>query len=221
MSTTTHALDETTATYVQSLARQREGDVLAELRAKTADMPNAMMQISVEQGRFMALFVATMGVKRAIEVGTFTGYSALCVASQLPADGTLVACDVSEEWTSIGRPFWRKAGVEDRIDLRIGAASDTLAKMIDAGEAGTYDFAFIDADKVSYPDYYEKCLTLLRVGGVIAVDNIFMHGKAINPAADDASSKAIHSTTQKAFADDRVQPSLLPIGDGLLVVRKL
>jgi predicted O-methyltransferase YrrM len=168
----------------------------------------------------MALLTQMLGSQRAIEVGVFTGYSALCVAQHLPADGTLVACDVSEEWTSIGRRFWAEAGVADRIDLRIGPAAASLAAMIEAGEAGAYDQAFLDADKSGYDGYYEQCLTLLHPGGVILLDNIFWHGHAIEPAEDDEDSLALHALTKKIAGDDRVDSSLVPIGDGLLVVRR-
>lgn len=219
MSRETVAFDQAYADYVRELAVLREDDVLADLRRTTAELPNANMQIAVEQGRFMAALVRMIGARRCIEVGTFTGYSALCVAQALPVDGKLVACDVSAEYTARARPYWERAGVADRIDLRIGPASDTLQAMIDAGEASEYDFAFIDADKESYPDYYEKCLRLLRSGGVLAIDNIFMHGRALEPDATHPGAVAIHTTTRKAYEDARVEPTLIPIGDGVLLAR--
>jgi caffeoyl-CoA O-methyltransferase len=140
----------------------------------------------------MGMLATSIGATRAVEVGVFTGYSSICVAQQLPPGGTLVACDVSEEWTQIARRYWREAGVADRIDLRIGPAADTLAALIEAGQGGSFDFAFIDADKDAYPGYYEQCLTLLRSGGLVAIDNIFMGGKAVAPPADALGPRAVH-----------------------------
>jgi len=222
MSLRSHALDERVSDFVRNRSLVRESKALARLRERTAGLEMARMQISVEQGRLLAVLVSLLGARRVIEVGTFTGYSALCVAERLPPApvGRLVACDVSSEWTAIGREAWRQAGVADRIDLRLGPASATLAAMITAGETGAYDFAFIDADKKGYDDYYEKCLILLRPGGALAVDNVFWDGRALDPPALDPDSAAIHALTVKAFADDRVDPALVPIGDGLLVVRK-
>jgi predicted O-methyltransferase YrrM len=220
MSNRSDAYEQMTGEYVRSLAAIRETDLLAELRAETAKLPKAIMQISVEQGQFMALLTATLKVRRAIEVGVFTGYSALSVASQLPPDGLLVACDVSDEWTSIARRYWARAGVADKIDLRLGPAAETLSAMVAAGEAESYDFAFIDADKEAYPQYYALCLSLLRPGGVIAIDNIFMHGRALSATTDSASGRAIHALTRQVFDDDRVDVALVPIGDGLLLATK-
>jgi caffeoyl-CoA O-methyltransferase len=220
MSSRTNVLDNRTADYVRDSSLAREGAVLARLREETAKMPNGFLQVSVEQGRLMAFLVATMGARRCIEIGVFTGYSALCVAQQLPPDGRLVACDVSDEWTAIGKRFWEEAKVADRIDLRLGRALDTLSALLGNGEAGSYDFAFIDADKQSYDDYYEKCLELLRPGGVMAIDNIFLRGKTFNPEAMDDRSTAVRALTAKISEDKRVEPAIVPIGDGLLLVRK-
>jgi predicted O-methyltransferase YrrM len=220
MSNRTDAYEKATGEYVRGLAALREPPLLAALRAETATLPEAIMQISPEQGQFMALLIRALDVRRAIEVGVFTGYSALCVARELPADGRLVACDVSDEWTAIGRRYWAEAGVADRIDLRLGPAADTLAAMVEAGEAAAYDFAFIDADKQSYDRYYELCLTLVRPGGMIAIDNIFLHGRALSPETDSASGKAIHALTRKIFDDDRVDAALVPIGDGVLLATR-
>ena len=222
MSLRSDALEERVSDYVRNRSLGRESAALARLRERTAVLEMARMQISVEQGRLMAVLVAMLGARRVIEVGTFTGYSALCVAELLPPSpaGRLVACDLSREWTAIGREAWKEAGVADRIDLRLGPASATLAAMIAAGEAGGYDFAFIDADKKGYDDYYEKCLTLLRPGGALAVDNIFWDGRALDPPEADPDSVAIHALTAKVFADERVDPALVPIGDGLLLARK-
>lgn len=220
MSRTTEHLNDRVRAYVQSLSAGREPALMARLREETSRLAEGNMQISVEQGQFMGVLVQLLGVTRAIEVGVFTGYSALTVARHLPPDGRLVACDISEEWTAKGRAYWREAGLEARIDLRLGPASDTLRAMRDAGEDGTFDFAFIDADKTGYDDYYEQCLALVRSGGAIAIDNIFFGGTAINPAPDDPNGVAIAGLTKKVFEDARVDPALIPISDGLLLLRK-
>ena len=198
----------------------RDRPELKALRDVTADMPNAGMQISPDQGQLMALLVKATGARKAIEVGTFTGYSALVVASALPEDGTLVACDVSEEFTSVGRSHWERAGVASKIDLRLGPAVKTLDAMIAAGEAGQYDMAFIDADKENYLNYYERCLTLLRPGGLILFDNMLWGGRAANPKENDVTTKAIRALTRTLHADERIDVSLLPVGDGLSLAVK-
>jgi predicted O-methyltransferase YrrM len=178
------------------------------------------MQVSPEQGQFMGLLIRMLGAKKAIEVGTFTGYSALQVALALPDDGRLIACDISEEWTSIGIPFWKQDQVDHKIDLRIGAATETMSELINEGEAGTYDFAFIDADKVNYLKYYELCLTLMRPGGVIAIDNVIWGGAVADPDITDPSTDAIRELNRFVHQDTRVTVSMLPIGDGLTLARK-
>ena len=198
----------------------REDPVLAELREATAAMPHAGMQISPEQGQLMQLLVKMTGARRTIEVGTFTGYSALAVALALPADGRVVACDVSEEWTSVGKRFWQKAGVAGKIDLRLGPGVGTLDAMLAAGEAGRYDFAFIDADKGSYVDYYERCMKLVRGGGLIAVDNTLWNGWVADASNTEDDTRAIRAFNDKAHADERVDISLVPIGDGMTLARK-
>ncbi len=198
----------------------RDRPELKALRDETAGMPMAGMQISPDQGQFMALLVKATGARKAIEVGTFTGYSALVVAGALPADGKLVACDVSEEFTSVGRPHWQRAGLAHKIDLRLGPAVATLDGMIAAGEAGQYDMAFIDADKENYPNYYERCLTLLRVGGLILVDNVLWGGRVADPAQQEESTRIIRALTQQMHADERIEFSLLPVGDGLSLAVK-
>ncbi|MGF1453933.1 MAG: class I SAM-dependent methyltransferase [Alphaproteobacteria bacterium] len=220
MSRNTAHLSDAVKAYGQTLSLRREPPAMARLRTETAGLPEANMQISVEQGQFMGLLVQLLGVRRAIEVGVFTGYSALAVARHLPADGQLIACDVSDEWTAIGRRHWDEAGVAARIDLRIAPADRTLGALREAGEEGRFDFAFIDADKTGYDAYYEHCLALVRPGGAIAIDNIFFDGTAIDPRPDDADGRAIHAVTTKIFADDRVDPALIPISDGLLLIRK-
>ena len=220
MSTETIHLSEELAAHVREVSVHRESDVLRRLREETARHPRAIMQISPEQGQLMAFLVRALGVTQAIEIGVFTGYSALCVAEALPADGRLVACDVSEEYTALAKPFWEEAGVADRIDLRIAPAADTLAALLDGGEAGTFGFAFIDADKTGNDGYYEQCLTLLHPGGVIAVDNMFLEGRVVSPEPEDESARAVAAFTEKVAKDPRVDASLVPISDGLMLAKK-
>ena len=197
----------------------REHPAQVALREATKDHPHAGMQIGPEQGQFMALLARILGARRAIEIGVFTGYSALTVALALPDGGYLLACDVSDEHTRIGKPYWQAAGVAHRIDLRIGPALQTLDARLAAGEAGTYDFAFIDADKTAYDAYYERCLELVRQGGVIAIDNVLWSGSVARPAKT-ADTKALQALNDKLHRDERVDLSLLPIGDGLTLARK-
>jgi len=201
-------------------AHAREGDAAQRLRAETAKLPQAGMQIGADQGAFLALLVRASGAKRCIEVGTFTGYSALAIASALPKEGRLVCCDVSEEWGAIARRHWSAAGVSGRIDLRIAPATDTLKKMIARGEAGAYDFAFIDADKSAYDGYYEACLTLLKPGGLVVLDNMLWSGRVADPDHHDADTDAIRALNAKIRDDTRVDCALLTIGDGVMVARK-
>jgi predicted O-methyltransferase YrrM len=198
----------------------RENDIAGRLRAETAEHPQAAMQISPEQGQFMGVLVRLIGARHCIEVGTFTGYSTLCVALSLPDDGRIVACDVSEEWTAIGRAHWREAGVEGKIDLRIAPALETLDQLLGAGGAGEYDFMFIDADKSNYLHYYERGLKLLRTGGLIAVDNVLWGGSVIDPVKQDDDTNAIRELNRHVKEDSRVDLSMVPIGDGLTLARK-
>jgi predicted O-methyltransferase YrrM len=198
----------------------RESALLKALREETGKLPQAMMQISPEQGQFMALLVQLIGAKRTIEVGTFTGYSSLVVALALPSDGHVIACDVSEEFTSVARRYWAKAGVAGKIDLRLAPALETLDKLLADGEAGRFDFAFIDADKGNYLGYYERCLKLLRQGGLMAIDNVLWSGEVANPAVTDANTTAIRALNKHVHEDTRVSMSLVPIGDGLTLLRK-
>jgi len=201
-------------------ASSREPDVLARLRKATASVPHSAMQIGADQGQLMALLVKLIGARRCIEIGTYTGYSALAVALALPADGLLVACDVSEEWTDVGRPFWREAGVERRIDLRIKPALETLDELLAIGGRGTFDFAFLDADKPNYAAYYEKLLELLRPGGMIAVDNtLALAGQPIFEL-ETQNAKALRALNEFIRGDERVDQVLLTIGEGLTLVRK-
>jgi predicted O-methyltransferase YrrM len=198
----------------------RESPTAAALRVETAKLPMAMMQISPEQGAFMQLLVKLLGVRRALEVGTFTGYSALAVAEAMPADGRLVACDVSEEWTGIGRRHWAAAGVADKIDLRLGPAVATLDDLLAKGGRDTFDFAFIDADKSNYDNYYERALKLVRVGGLIGIDNTLWNGAVVDASRQDDDTKAIRALNTKVHGDKRVDVVLLPIGDGLTLARR-
>lgn len=219
MSRSSINLTDSVLDYLRAVSL-REPDVLARLRERTATMEEAAMQISPEQGQFMQLLVELTGARRCLEVGTFTGYSALSVALALPEDGRVVACDVSETFTAIGREAWAEAGVADKIDLRIGPAVETLDGLIAAGEEGTYDFAFIDADKGNYSRYFDQCYALLRPGGLIAVDNVLWGGSAANPDDDRPDTRAIQAVNAKIHADERVSISLVPIGDGLTLCRK-
>jgi len=198
----------------------REPPLLAELRAETAKLPMAGMQISPEQGQFMALLAELIGARRAIEVGTFTGYSALCVAGALPRDGKLIACDISEEFTSVARRYWARSGIADRIELRLAPALDTLKGLLAAGGTGSFDFAFIDADKTQYDAYYEAILKLLRPGGLIAIDNVLWSGAVADGRKRDADTVALRALNEKLKTDKRITLSMLPIGDGLTLARK-
>jgi len=211
-------LDERLYAYLLA-ETSREPELMARLRAKTRRLPNASLQIGPDQAQLMALLVRLIGGRRAIEIGTFTGYSALAVALALPAGGELICCDVSREWTDMGRRYWREAGVDDRIDLRIAPAADTLAELIASGENGSFDFAFIDADKENYDLYYEQCLKLVRAGGLIAIDNALWHGAVADPACNDVDTAAIRALNRKVRDDPRVDMVLLAIGDGLLLAR--
>lgn len=197
----------------------REHPAQAALREATRNHPRGMMQISPEQGQFMALLVKLMGARRTIEIGVFTGYSALSVALALPDDGRILACDISDEYTRVGQPYWAQAGVAHKIDLRLARAVQTLDERLAAGEEAQYDFAFIDADKTSYDAYYERCLRLLRPGGLVVVDNTLWGGDVARADARDADTVALRAFNNKLHADERVDVSLLPIGDGVTLAR--
>ena len=199
----------------------REPDLLRRLREETASLPKANMQISPEQGQFMALLIHLLNARKTLEVGVFTGYSSLSVALALPDDGRIIACDVSEEWTAIARRYWREAGVERKIDLRLRPALQTLDDLIALGQGGSFDFAFIDADKENYANYYERALVLIRPGGLIAVDNVLWSGRVIDESVDDADTRAIRAFNEKLKTDERVWLTMLPVRDGLtLAVKK-
>jgi O-methyltransferase len=198
----------------------REPDILRRLREETADLPQHDMQIAPEQGALMALLVGLIGARRCIELGTFTGYSSLAVALALPADGEIVCCDVSEEWTSVARRYWSEAGVADRVDLRLGPALETLDDLIAGGASGTFDFAFIDASKREYPDYHERILRLLRQGGLALYDNVFWDGDVIDESKTDPDTVGVRRLNDRLLADERVSISMIPVADGLTLVQK-
>lgn len=219
MTNKTLSMNDALYEYLLSVSL-RETEVMRRLRAETATDTMARMQSAPEQGQFMALLVQLIGARRCLEVGVYTGYSALWVAQALPPDGRIVACDTSEEWTSIARRYWAEAGVAGRIDLRLAPALATLQGLIDAGQAGSFDFAFIDADKENYANYYEAVLQLLRPGGLMAIDNTLWSGDVADPDKQDADTRAIRELNRQVHADRRVAMSLLPIADGLTLVLK-
>ncbi|MGH8280821.1 MAG: class I SAM-dependent methyltransferase [Gammaproteobacteria bacterium] len=198
----------------------REPPILKRLREETAKHPKHNMQISPEQGQFMRLLVRLMGASRCIEVGVFTGYSSLSVALALPDEGRIIACDVSEEFTAVARRYWKEAGVERKIELRLAPATETLDAMLKRGEQGRYDFAFIDADKSNYLNYYERVIKLLRPGGVVAVDNVLWSGSVIDKKDKSEDTQAIRKFNETLHADRRIELSMVPIGDGLTLARK-
>lgn len=221
MSSFTLQLTDTVYSYLLENAYP-ESDVAAALREDThANLRMAVMQISPEQGAFMKFLVRLIGAKKAIEVGTFTGYSALCVAEVLPESGKLIACDVSESWTKMAKEYWAKAGLAEKIDLHLRPAVETLDELIERGEKDSFDFGFIDADKDNYDAYYERCLQLLRPGGVIGIDNVLWGGRTADPSVSDADTTALRNLNAKIREDTRVESTMLPIGDGLTLVRKL
>ena len=215
----TLGLDDAVYDYLLRMSL-REPDVLRKLREETVSMPMARMQVSPELGQFLALLVELIGAKRTLEVGVFTGYSSLSVALALPNDGGIIACDVSEEWTALARRYWAEAGVSHKVKLHLAPALETLDGLIAAGESDGFDFAFIDADKTQYADYYERALTLLRPGGLIAVDNVLWSGSVADPAKTDDDTSALRAFNEKLMGDQRVTLSMLPISDGLTLARK-
>jgi len=219
MSTVQTGVAEDLAQYIRSVTL-REPEILKRLREETSKLPNAMMQIGPEQGQFMGMLIRLLGAKLTLEVGVFTGYSPTAVALALPDDGRIVACDVSEEYTSVARRYWREAGVEHKIGLRIAPAVESLDALLVEGKSGAFDFAFIDADKENYDRYYERALKLLRPGGLIAVDNVLWHGKVLDQSVQDADTRAIRALNEKLHRDQRVLVSMLPIGDGLTLAFK-
>jgi predicted O-methyltransferase YrrM len=219
MSTKILSLDHQLYNYLLSTSL-REPEILQELRQETASHPGGVMQISPEQGQFMALLVQLMGAKKTLEVGVFTGYSSLCIALALPVDGQIIACDISAESTAIAQRYWQKAGVSDKISLQLAPALTTLDNLLANGQGGTFDFAFIDADKQNYDGYYERSLQLVRPGGLIAIDNVLWSGKVADLQIKDNTTQAIRNFNQKLHNDKRITLSVLPIGDGLTLAIK-
>jgi caffeoyl-CoA O-methyltransferase len=198
----------------------RESEILRQLRTETAAHPFSQMQIAPEQGQFMAFLVQLMGATKTLEIGVFTGYSSLAIAMALPPHGKVIACDLSEEYTTIAQRYWQKAGVADKIDLQIAPALHTLDDLIAEGHSDTFDFAFIDADKVNYDNYYERSLQLLRPGGLIAIDNVLWGGRVAQPDIENETTQAIRALNAKLHHDDRITLSMVPIADGLTLARK-
>ncbi len=219
MSDTTINLTPTLYAYLKKNSL-RELPVLQSLREQTQKMSMGQMQISPEQGQFMHLLIELLGARKTLDIGVFTGYSPLVVAFALPPEGKVVACDVNVEWTKIARRFWEQAGVAHKIDLRLAPALETLQQLLDQGEADTYDFAFIDADKGNYPLYYELALKLVRPGGLIAIDNVLFGGKVADEQVADINTATIRALNAKLVHDERISLSLLPVGDGLTLARK-
>ncbi len=219
MSTKSFFLEQSLYDYLckQSL---REPDVLRRLREETAQSSMARMQIAPEQGQFMQWLIRLMGARRGIEVGVFTGYSSLCAALAMPEDGYLLACDVSEAWTDVARRYWVQAGVAEKIELRLAPATRTLDTELGTGLAGSYDYAFIDADKTNYIAYYERCLELLRPGGVILVDNVLWSGAVADAANQEEDTVALRAFNEYLHGDERIDLSMLPLADGLSLCRK-
>lgn len=220
MSARTFTISDELNRYLLSISL-RDTPLLAELREQTARLPEARMQISPEQGQFLHWLVSTLGARRTLEVGVFTGYSALVTALALPEDGEIVACDISAEYTAVARSYWERAGVADRIHLRLAPALHTLKDLLARDGEGGFDFAFIDADKENYTAYFELVLKLLRVGGVVAIDNVLWSGRVIDPDNNEPSTVALRDFNRLVFADPRVAISVVPIGDGLTLARKL
>ena len=220
MTARTLPLDDRLQRYVAAHG-VRETTLQRELRRITQRMPRASMQIGAVQGALLRVLVRATGARRCLEIGTFTGYSALAVALALPRDGRIVCCDVSEEWTAIARRYWKRAGVAAKVDLRIAPALETLAALLKQGKAGKFDFAFIDADKANYANYYERCLKLVRRGGLIAVDNTLWGGSVVDRRNRTVDTRAIRAFNRKLIRDRRVDIALVPVGDGLsLAVRR-
>lgn len=198
----------------------REPELLLRLRQETAQNPRASMQVTPEQGQFLAFLARLSGARRTLEIGVFTGYSSLCTALALPEDGQIIACDVSEEWTTLARRYWKEAGVEHKIDLRLRPAIETLRQLLAERRQGTFDFAFIDADKANYQAYFDSALELLRPGGLIVVDNVLWHGQVVDPAVQDEDTLAIRAFNERLHGDSRIWLSMVPIGDGLTLAQK-
>lgn len=219
MSNRTLNLNETVYEYLLEHSL-RESPLLKQVREETATLEMAQMQISPEQGQFLNLLIKLLGARQIIEIGVFTGYSALCMAEALPADGRLLACDINREWTDIARHYWRQAGLDQKMELLLAPAAETLQRLIENGNTNSFDFAFIDADKGNYLTYYEQCLELVRQGGMIGIDNTLWGGDVADPGINDDDTRAIRALNDTLHSDARVDISLLPIGDGLTLALK-
>lgn len=219
MSSKTLGLSDELSAYLQQVSL-RDSELLARLRDETSGMPMAGMQVSTEQGQFMQLLVKALGIRRAIEIGVYTGYSSLCVALAMPDEGRIIACDISDEWTSVAQRYWQEAGVAHKIELRLAPALETLDIMLENELNNSFDFAFIDADKTSYKDYYERALALIRPGGLIAIDNTLWNGAVVDESNQTDDTVAIREFNTLVHADKRVDISMLPIGDGLTLALK-
>ncbi len=219
MSTKTITLTERLHQYLLSTSLH-EPPILTRLREETARFPVASMQIAPEQGQFMALLVQLMGAQRCIELGVFTGYSALWVALALPPQGKLIACDINKEWTDVAQRYWQEAGAADRIELRLAPALEILDELLASGKAGSFDFIFIDADKENYSNYYERSLQLLRRGGLIVVDNVLWSGRVADSKEQDSATVAIRRFNASLYFDERITLSMLPLADGLTLAYK-
>ncbi len=214
------ALSPTLLEYARSVAL-RDDDLLRELHEVTAGLPGGRaMQIMPEEAQFLALLIRLVGARRVLEIGTFTGYSTLCMARALPADGTVVTCDISDKWPGVGAPYWRRAGVASRIDLRVGDAVQTLAELREHEGDGSFDLVFVDADKTGYPHYYEQGLALVRPGGLVAIDNTLFFGRVADPAVDDADTVAVRVLNELLRDDERVDLALLTVADGITLARR-
>ena len=219
MSSSTIGLSNELRNYMLDISF-RDDDILRQLRKETLKLKEAQMQISPEQGAFLTILTKILNAKKTLDIGVFTGYSSLVVARELPDDGLVVACDTSIEWTSIAKKYWKLAGVDNKVSLHLAPARETLEKLIEDGQASTYDFSFIDADKINYQSYYEYSLTLLKPGGIIAVDNVLWSGQVIDEYDSEPATRAIRSFNEQLYQDDRVSISMVPIGDGLTLAYK-
>ena len=219
MSSSTIGLSNKLRKYMLNVSF-RDDEILRQLREETLTLKEAQMQISPEQGAFLSILTKILKSKKTLDIGVFTGYSSLVVARELPDDGLVVACDTSIEWTSIAKKYWKLAGIDNKVDLHLAPAKETLQKLIKDGQASTYDFSFIDADKINYQSYYENSLILLKPGGVIAVDNVLWSGQVTDETDFEPATRAIRSFNEKLYQDNRVSISMVPIGDGLTLAYK-
>ena len=219
MSSSTIGLSNELRKYMLNVSF-RDDEILRQLREETLRLKEAQMQISPEQGAFLSILTKILNAKKTLDIGVFTGYSSLVVARELPDDGLVVACDTSIEWTSIAKKYWKLAGIDNKVDLHLAPAKETLEKLIEDGQASTYDFSFIDADKINYQSYYENSLILLKPGGIIAIDNVLWSGQVIDQTDFEPATRAIRSFNEKLYQDNRVSISMVPIGDGLTLAYK-